>query len=444
MLTYQLDNTSSEPLYIQIYQYIKSDIISGMFKSGEKLPSKRSLAQNLGVSIITVENAYNQLLDEGYIKSIQKKGYFVDITIDENVIKQNKKTETIESDELDLADENVAGELFPFSVWTKLMRDEMSHNQEKLLTKTNYKGVYELREAIAKHLKSYRNITVSPEQIIIGAGTEFLYMLIILLFGDKYVFATENPGYKQINRIYKLFNIKCNHIPVEQDGMDIEFLKHTKSDILHISPSHHFPTGAITSIGKRYAIMSWALESPDRYIIEDDYDSEFRLSGKPVSSMFEIDITGKVIYLNTFSKSLTPTMRISYMILPEKLLQRFSKNLGFYSCSVSNFEQYTLARFINEGYFEKHINRMKKYYKECRANLFEKIKGCELFRGCEITGKNSGLHCTIKFSTDKNDEQILDCLTKYGFCARNISDFYEEVPAENTKTFIFLYSDYKN
>lgn len=436
MLSYELDNTRSEPLYVQIYEKIKDDIELGEIKPDEKLPSKRAFAIQLGISVITVENAYNQLIDEGYIRSVPKKGYFAR-AVEKNIsyVTEKELTCEIQSEK----NEEAANQLFPFTVWAKLMREELSGNQRKLLTKPPFEGVYELRIAVAGHLRRFRNISVVPEQIIIGAGTEYLYMLINLLFGNNYIFGVEEPGYSKIAEIYENYNIKCEHIPMLDDGVDIEYLKSIKTDIIHISPSHHFPTGIITSIGKRYALLEWASQSPDRYIIEDDYDSEFRLSGKPVPSMFSIDVMDKVIYMNTFSKSLSSTIRISYMILPAALLERFKNKLGFYSCPVSAFEQYTLARFINEGYFEKHINRMRVHYKKCRNRLFEQMKKFEIFRNAEISGENSGLHCVVIFDTQLSDDMLLEKITNLGFKAALMKKYYYEQNRPDSHTLIFFY-----
>ncbi len=436
MLYYELDNTRSEPLYVQIYEKIKDDIELGEIKPDEKLPSKRAFSAQLGISIITVENAYNQLLDEGYIRSVPKKGYYAR-SIEKNLppVAEGKLPCRVQYEE----NNDMENDLFPFTVWAKLMREELSYNKRKLLTKPPFEGVYELRTAIAEHLKRFRNISVMPEQVIIGAGTEYLYMLINLLFGSNYIFGVEEPGYSKIADIYSNYNIKCEHIPMFDDGVDMDYLKSIKTDIIHISPSHHFPTGAITSIGKRYALLEWASLSPDRYIIEDDYDSEFRLSGKPIPSMFSIDVMGKVIYMNTFSKSLSSTIRISYMILPPSILDRFRKKIGFYSCPVSTFEQYTLARFIQEGYFEKHINRMRVHYKKCRNHLFEQMKKFDIFRNAEIFGENAGLHCTVKFDTTLSDDMLLENIIELGFKASLIKRYYHEKNQPEHHTLIFFY-----
>ncbi len=436
MLTYLPDKSDPDPLYIQIYNQIKHDIETGKIKKDEKLPSKRSFSSHIDVSIITVENAYNQLLAEGYIRSVPKKGYYVQEVSVKDHTKTEYKSEIKKTNEMLPEPEN---EQFPFSVWAKLMREELSNNQDKLLTRPPCEGVIELRIAIAEHLKRFRNMTVSPEQIIIGAGTEYLYLLINILFGGNYSFGIEDPGYTKISDIYKGQNIRCEYIPIKDDGIDMDYLRQTKVDILHISPSHHFPTGVVTSIGKRYSLLEWASQSPDRYIIEDDYDSEFRLSGKPIPSMFSIDAIDKIIYMNTFSKSLSSTIRISYMILPVSLLKRFSKNVGYYSCTVSTFEQYTLSRFIREGYFEKHINRMKKYYKDKRDNLLSRIIQYDIFKNSVISGENAGLHCLIKFDTQLSDKELKETVEQYGFKVSLLTDYCRLNDNSQTHTLIFYY-----
>ena len=436
MITYELDKSVSEPLYVQIYRKIKRDIETGAIKCDEKLPSKRHFAQNLGVSIITVENAYNQLIAEGYIRSVPKKGFFAE-KLNANIFAEKKNESEKNVPAAKIADDE--DRLFPFTVWAKLMREELSENQSKLLKKPPFEGVFELRAAISRHLKQFRNITASPEQIIIGAGSEYLYMLMYILFGNDKIFAVEEPGYSKITEIYANYGLKYERIPVLSDGVDADYLKRANVNILHISPSHHFPTGVITSVGKRYSLLEWASGSEERFIIEDDYDSEFRLAGKPIPSLYSIDVMDKVIYMNTFSKSLASSIRISYMVLPQKFLQKYKEKLSFCSCPVSTFEQYTLARFIDEGYFEKHINRMRVHYKKCRNELFERMKKCDLFKDAAISGENSGLHCVVKFSSDMSDEKLLAKVTELGFKAAMIKDFYHSGTAQNYHELVFAY-----
>ncbi len=435
MITYELDRNSSEPLYVQLFTHIKDDIVSGAISSDEKLPSKRNFASHLGVSVITVENAYNQLVAEGYIRSVAKKGYYAEkIAAKTGSYRFQYRTSVPEN-----ASSGSENKMFPFTIWAKLMREELSSDQSNLLKKPSFEGVYELRLAISHHLKQFRNISCSPGQIIIGAGSEYLYMLMNILFGANNIFAVEEPGYSKIAEIYANYGIKCERIPVLSDGVDTEFLKKINANIIHISPSHHFPTGVITSVSKRYALLEWASGSADRFIIEDDYDSEFRLSGKPIPSMYSIDMLDRVIYMNTFSKSLASTIRISYIVLPPGFLQKYKEKLGFCSCPVSTFEQYTLARFIDEGYFEKHINRMRVHYKKCRAELFERMKRFEIFRGSVISGEDSGLHCVVRFQTDLSDEKLLESVLELGFKAAMIKNYYHNSEKEDLHTLIFPY-----
>ena len=435
MLTYDFDKTSSEPVYVQIYKKIKNDIELGVIKPDEKLPSKRAFSAHLGLSVITIESAYNQLIAEGYIRSVSKKGYFAEAVERSNLpVNPEKAASEIEN----VAEDNNENQMFPFAIWAKLIREELSSNQDKLLTKPPFEGVWELRKAISDHLNSFRSINASPNQIIIGAGTEYLYMLINLLFGNNYIFAVEDPGYSKIADIYSNYNIKCERIPVQEDGIDVDYLRKIKADVIHISPSHHFPTGVITSIGKRYSLLEWASQSPDRFIIEDDYDSEFRMEGKPIPTLFSIDACEKVIYMNTFSKSLTPTIRISYMILPVHLANAFYEKMSVYSCTVSNFEQYTLAKFIADGYFEKHISRMRLYYSRKRKSIIDIIKENRI---CEILENDAGLHFLIKINTDRSDDVIKGMLADRGIKIQAISDYFFEEKVKMQHYFIINYSN---
>ena len=243
---------------------------------------------------------------------------------------------------------------FPFTVWSKLLREVITEQSELLLTNPPPGGIMLLRQAIADHLYQFRGMRISPEQIIVGAGTEYLYGLIIQLLGRDKIFAMENPGYKKISQVYSSNNVKCQYIPLDNNGVSMDLLMKSNAHILHISPSHHYPTGLVTPVTRRHELLEWACGSKERYIIEDDYDCEFRMVGKPIPTLQSIDNYGKVIYMNTFTKSLASTIRISYMVLPVSLINKFYDNLGFYSCTVSAFEQLTLYKFMSEGYFESN------------------------------------------------------------------------------------------
>lgn len=439
MLTYSFENIGPEPLYLHLYKCIKNDILDGVLPSGTKLPSKRSFAKNLGISNITVENAYAQLQAEGFIYSIPKKGFYVTelpenmpltsdghITSEAGRIAAGSIMEEEAQCKIDLVSNMTPPANFPFSIWAKLMREIISEKSGELMKKSPWGGIMELRSAISLHLKQFRNMDVAPEQIITGAGTEYLYTLIIQLLGYNKVYAVENPGYKKVAQIYKSNNVACEYIPVGSSGIVIEELEKRNADVAHISPSHHYPTGIITPVSRRYEILAWASRKKGRYIIEDDYDSEFRLEGKPVPTLQGIDIMESVIYINTFTKSLAPTIRISYMVLPWKLLKIFYNKLSFYSCTVSNFEQYTLARFINNGYFEKHINRMRNYYRNVRDRLMDEIKKSRLSDICEISEEGSGLHFLLKIHTEIPDSEYVEICRQNNINVSCLSQYYME------------------
>lgn len=430
MLTYSFENKGKESLYEFLYNQIKKDILEYKLSPDEKLPSKRALAKHLSISTITVENTYNQLCAEGYIYSIPKSGFYVsDISS-----RKNRTSNILYNDNLpltntktffaDFVKNSTSADAFPFSNWTKILREIMSELSEKLMVSSPSAGVFELQKAIANHLYQFRGMNIEPSQIIIGAGTEYLYSLLIQLLGRDKVYAIENPGYKKLAQIYNAQNVKYIHIPLDENGIDTQSLSQSNADILHISPSHHFPTGIITPISRRYELLSWASKSNNHYIIEDDYDSEFRLIGKPIPALQSIDVADKVIYMNTFSKSLTPTIRISYMVLPKTLVQKYNSMLGFYSCTVSNFEQYTLARFIEKGYLEKHINRMRNYYRKLRDTILDCIKKHPLYSKVTIMEEHCGLHFLLKIDTSLPDSMLKDNLAKKGINISCLSEYY--------------------
>lgn len=438
MLTYELKKAAGLPLYESLYRCLRSDILTGRLPAGKKLPSKRALAQNLKVSKITVETAYNQLLSEGYIRSEEKVGYFVE-AVERSVCPPPAaepdpapETEAL----LDLTANGPAG--FPFTVWSRLQRQVVLDYGESLLKPLHNQGCRELRTAIAAHLADFRGMRVSPENIIIGAGTDFLYNLLIQLLGREPVYAVEDPGYDKIRRIYAAGGVQCVSAPMDRQGVIPEALGDAR--ILHISPSHHFPTGLVTPLARRQALLRWA-EARDGYIIEDDYDSEFRFAAHPLPTMASLDRQGRVIYMNTFSKTLAPSIRISYMVLPEGLLDRFRQTLGFYSCTVPSFEQYALARFLTEGHFEKHINRMRKFYRVRRDRVANALEDCPWAGKMTVFEEDAGLHFLIKLDTALSDGELTQCFAEAGVKIRALSSFYHgAVPESDRKTLLVNYS----
>ena len=445
MLTYSFEDIGAESLYIHLYKCIRDDIVSGKIAPGTKLPSKRSFAENLGVSVITVENAYAQLISEGYLYSAPKKGYFA-ADLEKSTVRQ--KAETVQAQVpvtpkyfADFSSNRTDPENFPFATWAKLMREIISEQSAELMLNAPCGGVPELRAAIAAHLRDFRGIQANPNQIVVGAGTEYLYGLLIQLLGFDKVYALEDPGYRKIAQVYESHGVRYGFTPMDGEGIDPKALAESGADIMHISPSHHFPTGIVTPVARRYALLSWAAQSPQRYIIEDDYDSEFRLIGKPIPALQSIDVTDRVIYMNTFTKSLASTIRISYMVLPAALAEEFYKRLGFYACTVSNLEQYTLARFISAGHFEKHINRMRNRYKLKRDLILEEMERGGLLRVAEIQEEDAGLHFLLRVRTDAASEEIVRQAQQNGVRVTSLSDYYREAPLQAASAFVISYSE---
>lgn len=537
MLTLELHKNKSTPLYMQIYSYIKSEVLARRLKAGTKLPSKRALAAQLGISTITIEGAYGQLMAEGYIYAKAKSGYYISplesiqqaddsaadffqhntlgdaqlfsgpekisyesgytdnmpgasgtvnmaglsnspstsgifvpsslqstntalshasseissrpsitstsmpssSTISSKGRMSHESTAQTPCATIDLSSNNILPESFPFSIWTKLMRHTMSENQALLLTKSPTAGIYSLRCAIAEHLLRFRGMHIQPEQIIIGAGTEYLYELIIKLIGRDKIYCVEDPGYHKLQRIYTDNGACCFSLPIDQQGMSVTALNAVRCDVIHISPSHHFPTGIITPVSRRYELLGWAT-SGQRYIIEDDYDTEFRLVGKPIPSLFSMDMSSKVIYMNTFSKSLTSTIRISYMVLPMPLMEEFNRRLGYLSCTVSTFEQYTLAEFINQGYFERHINRMRNNYKKLRQLLLKELLAHPEHDKIQILQQASGLYFLLKINTTLSDRDLRSRLQQNGVHLQSLQHYYQNRQAAPEHTFVVNYS----
>ena len=436
MLTYELKKAPGVPLYEALYRCIRRDILSGKLAAGEKLPSKRSLATHLEVSKITVEAAYNQLLAEGYIRSQEKVGYFA-----ENLQKRTPLAPVPEAvqlhaeDLIDLTGDSPSH--FPFSVWSRLQREVMLDLGEGLLLPLHKQGLPQLRNAIARHLQQFRGMQVDPDNILIGAGADFLYNLLVQLLGRDKRYGVEDPGYSKIQKIYEAAGAACNLLTLDKEGVDPEDLGDTQ--VLHISPSHHFPSGIVMSNSRRRALLAWAAADSDRYIIEDDYDSEFRFNAHPMPSLHTLDGGGKVIYLNTFSKTLAPSIRISYMVLPAYLMEKFRKALGFYSCTVPSFEQHTLERFISRGYFEKHINRMRKHYKSIRNRVLTAITGCKYAAHFTILEENAGLHFLLQVDLPLTDAQLVETCRNLGLRVAPLSSYYR-FPEENSHCLVINYS----
>lgn len=363
MLTYNLEQRNDEPKYYYIYKMIRKDIEDGALKKGEKLPSKRSLAEHLGISLITVENAYQMLKDEGYIEPQERSGYYVcEIHAIASGKTVNQKLHMLPEEPEQIKDGRLANtmtENFPYSKYFKTVRSVITEYGEELLQRSPNEGCAILRNSIASYLLRYRGVFAQPEQIIIGSGAEHLYGTVVRILGNDKIYGIEDPSYHQIRKVYEGTGAKCEALAMGDDGIRSSLLEATQADVLHVTPFHSYPSGVTATIGKRYEYLQWARKRKN-YIVEDDFDSEFFMPGKPIETLFMLDDSNHVLYINTFSKSISPSIRMGYMILPEHLLERYHETSGGFSCTVPVLEQYALAEFINKGYFEQHLSRMRR------------------------------------------------------------------------------------
>lgn len=361
-MKYYVDLEKEDFAYIQLYTQMKRDIIDGVLMYGSKLPSKRLLAEETGVSVITVEHTYSILCDEGYIEARERRGYFViyresDFYFIEEHINgfhdenHHEPSRVREHDRMKYE--------FPFSVLAKTMRRVLTEYRNDILVKSPNYGCMELREAISSYLKRSNGIIVSPQHIMIGSGAEYLYSLIVQLLGRERKIGLENPSYDKIRQVYEANYVDCDMLEMGQSGIRTSELERTDATVLHVTPFNSYPSGVTASVSKRQEYLRWA-EQRRGYIIEDNYASELTVSKKNEDTVFSLAKNENVIYLNTFSETIAPSMRIGYMVLPEHLAQEFEEKLGFYSCTVPVFEQYVLTELLNNGDFERHINRVRR------------------------------------------------------------------------------------
>lgn len=414
MLTYSLEERCGLPLYEYLYRRIRTDILSGRLSAGERLPSKRALAEHLQISVITVENAYRQLDAEGFLLSRPRRGFFVapvERLSAAPVPAAAPAAPAAPAWRLDLKSNQVDVSRFPVSVWARLTRQVLSEGGDALLSPVPQQGLPALRRAIARNLRDLKGMAVLPDQIVVGAGAEYLYLLLAQLLGGDHprgrspVFAVEDPGYPKIRQVYTKCGASCRPVPMDGQGVDLHALENSGADALHLSPSHHYPTGLVTPIGRRQALLRWA-EAENSVIIEDDYDSELRFTGRPVPTLQSIDAGGRVVYMNTFSQTISPSMRLGFMVLPPPLLERYRRELGFYACAVPALEQHVLARFLDGGYYEQHLSRMRKEYRARRAGVLEAFRSSAFAPRIQIFEQGAGLHFLLRLDTARSDESL--------------------------------------
>lgn len=443
-----LQGGAKAPLYEKIYEYIKNEIVDGKISRGEKLPSTRLLANNLSVSRSTVELAYDQLLAEGYIEAEPYRGYFVcDIEALYQLEQRNHIQEKLQAGqswqpgwkteikhgagsskqkEIDFSPYTIDTQNFPYNVWRKLHKNVLLDDREEILLSGDGQGDYELRVAIADYLHQARGVNCVAEQIIIGAGNEYLELLLTQVLGEKKTVLMDDPTYLQAYRTFSNMGYLVKNIPAEQGSMPIEAVRRENADVLYVMPSHQFPLGTVMPLKQRLELLKWASEKEGRYLIEDDHDSEYRYKGKPIPSLQSIDHEEKVIYLGTFSKSIAPSLRISYMVLPQHLLKNYQNFCGFYSTTVSKIQQEVLREFISGGYFGRHLNKMRGIYKNKHDFLVSELKKRPWVEN--IAGDNAGLHVLVQVDTQMSEEELCERAAEQGIHLMGISEHYIHKP----------------
>ena len=343
-----------KPEYLKLYELLRDEITRGDWPFGARLPSRRQVALDRDLSAVTVEHSYELLCQEGYVQARPRSGYYV--------IYRSTDGFAAPGGQLRLRVEpagEATEEAFPFSVLAKAMRRVILDYSEKLLQKSPNAGCLELREALSSYLARNRGIQADVEQIVIGSGSEYLYGLVVEMLGRERIYALENPSYEKIEQVYRAKGVECELLPLGHDGIRSEALAATAGTVLHITPFRSFPTGVTASASKRAEYLRW-MKRGDRYLVEDDFESEFSLLRKPEDTVFSLSDGGNVIYLNTFTRTVSPSLRVGYMVLPRQLVPVFEARVGFYSCTVPAFEQYLLADLVSGGDFERHINRMRR------------------------------------------------------------------------------------
>jgi len=425
-----LNTRSGVPMYEQIYSYMKEEIRKGNLKAATRLPSTRVLAENLKVSRSTTQMAYEQLVSEGYIETVPCKGYYV-TRIEELVEVKQAAGEDFragleaapqERYQVDFSPRGIDLNHFPYNAWRKVTKNTLVDDNKELFLTGNPQGEAALREAIRGYLHSARGVNCSQEQIIVGAGSEYLLMLLSRILGTEHVIAMESPTYKQAYLV--LDSLGYPVVPVEMDryGLSAKLLEESGADIAYVMPSHQYPMGIVMPVKRRQELLNWAGKSPSRYLIEDDYDSEFRYKGKPIPALQGMDSAGKVIYIGTFSKSIAPAIRVSYMVLPAPLMENYQKKAGFYASTVSRIDQNILYQFLVDGYYERHLNRMRAIYKAKHDTLMAALK--ELESEFSVKGEYAGLHVLLTHKKGRPESWLVERAKKAGVKVYGLSSYF--------------------
>ncbi|MDE7341968.1 MAG: PLP-dependent aminotransferase family protein [Lachnospiraceae bacterium] len=440
----QLNPSDKRCLYEQIYEFIREEIRSGNLLTGEKLPSSRYLAESLQVSRTTVDMAYGQLVSEGYLEARPHWGYFVcemeelyDIPVTAGRFPEHESGENgsrfkehigkhFENYRYDFSPNAIDMSLFPYATWKKITKNILVDARSSMFALGEPQGDWELRVTISRYLHASRGVNCKPEQIIIGAGNDYLLLLLEKILGRHIPVAMEDPTYKRACRIFQSFAYPVSFVPMDEGGMRLDALKESGAQLAYVMPAHQYPTGIVMPIGRRMELLRWASEKEERYLIEDDYDSEFRYRSKPIPALKASDKNDKVIYIGTFSKAIAPAIRISYMVLPVKLLTEYREKCGFYSSTVSRIDQTILNEFIQNGYFERYLNKMRKYYKFKHDLMLSELKAFE--KDFVISGENAGLHMLLTDRKERTEEELRTCAEDAGIKVYPMGEFYMQTP----------------
>ncbi|SIT93480.1 transcriptional regulator, GntR family [Edaphobacillus lindanitolerans] len=438
MLIVPIDREDGGPIYVQIYEGVRNKITDGSLPVGTKLPSKRKFAETLSVSNTTVELAYGQLLAEGYISSRPRSGFFVQDVGELAYAPPSASGPPVQSGplqpppadyEYDFSPGRIDTESFPFDAWRKQAKSVIDESSADLLLLGHPHGEPELRQEIARYLNHSRGVACTPEQIIIGSGTEQLMPLVIRLLGPDTIYAIEDPGYPLTHHIFRRNDRRAIPVPVDNEGIDVLRLGETGANAAYVTPAHQFPTGAVLSAHRRSQLLAWASEKPDRYIIEDDYDSEFRYGGIPVPALQGMGRSDRVLYISTFSKSLMPSLRIAYMVLPPRLLPRYSELFAHYASTVPRFDQHILAGFMRDGSFSRHLNRMRKVYRRKYTALTAAL--APYSNSVRYEDSQAGMHLRLSVRTDRTEEELVALAARAGIRVQGAGSYsISPVPRE--------------
>lgn len=439
----QVDKSSSIPLYEQLYLEMKRSIIRGDLAVGTKLPSKRQLSEFLAISQTTIELAYAQLVAEGFILAVARSGYYVE-QVDEIAYVEEYREEPTHFEaeavkhkyQIDFNSGRIDTAAFPFNQWRKYAKDVVDERFHDLLLLGHPQGDVELRQEIANYLYSSRGVRCTAQQVVIGSGTEQLMPLLIRLLGKDAVYAVENPGYPMTHHLFDNHDRQTLAISVDEDGMQVAELENQFATVAYVTPSHQFPTGAILSASRRVQLLNWASSQEGRYIIEDDYDSEFRYVGKPIPSLQGMDQRERVIYMSTFSKSLMPSLRIAYFVLPKHLLTEYHRTFPYYSSTVPRLDQHVLAQFMRDGHFSKHLNRMRKLYRKKLEKLTQALDDYK--PTVLISGEQAGMHIVLTIESQLDDRELVELAKQADIRVYALSEYSQGVIAKGQKPQILV------